>query len=89
MNYSRRGRIQSGKRETGKDGKLLDSTNSRDLSGSYVVPQRKRTSGACFCITESRGRSVLCGRVWSIEKITVKGVSHPAQCSNSWRPRSN
>lgn len=52
MNYSREGRIQSGKRETGKDGKLLDSTNSRDLSGSCVVPQSGRTSGGCFCVTK-------------------------------------
>lgn len=31
-----KGGIQSGKRKTGKDGKLLDSTTGRDLSGSCV-----------------------------------------------------
>lgn len=66
MNYSRVRRDPSGKKETGKDGKLLNSTNGRDLSGSYVVPQSGRTSGGCSLChqvrsTESRDRSVLCG----------------------------
>lgn len=70
MNYSREERDPVWERETGKDGKLFNATNIRDLRGSYAAPQRDGTSDGCFlchqvCSTVNRGRvlgSRVCGQ---------------------------